>query len=147
MSSSIENLHDAGYDAYQVESKERSAVYLGFFLEGKLVEGRSVMLTEGPNIAERMPINARAFLFARTLSWYLNLGGSVSEAQSMLAQCEAIGELSVPGAVLFDVLASEEAPIAIWKLENGNFIKVVPGCEGFTETLTPDELAEWLGEE
>ena len=142
------SVHNSGYHSFLEERDGGVYITIALLCDGKrAIEVDPIILAAVP-AGESQAALARYAVWARSFCWYLNLGGTLEEARALLHLCSSLRRLDHPDVDLVAAFPSEEAPISVWKhKETGEFFKVVPGEEGFTEKLTEQELIESFSEE
>jgi hypothetical protein len=102
---------------------------------------------------ERTPNNEaaqeRILLVGKALCTFLNAGGKKQDLWLLVDEfCEKMPNILSRGSYqLVSVLPPQAGVMLIWKRPDGTYLKVVEGEEGFTETLTEQEVKEVLGEQ
>lgn len=103
-----------------------------------------VVLFEAPRTPETEVAHDRAYILANAMCAFTNSGGRKEDLFLLVDKfCSQIPDV-VATLKLITILPPPGGNLLIWRLPDGQYLKVQEGEEGFTEFLSEQELQEVL---
>lgn len=143
-----EAFHLSGYEAVASEELAHGATILTvtvyLMVDGQPANSGLCVFREKKTIASQLK-QGIVHMLARAVAQYLTVGG---DANSLLEVTSLLSTLPHPvwPEERVSVLASSDGPMLILRrADDGKYVRVVYGSEGFTEILSEQELIDSFG--
>lgn len=139
-------LHLDGYNPFLEDDEEFYHVVVRFIVDGKPSDIiASEIVFSAPRTEENLLRQQRAYLLSLAACQCLNTGGDRFDLYQVIDRFSSMEQVT-PAFEPLAVLAPDTHAVIVYRKDDKHCIKVVVGENGFTESLTPQEVLDTFGD-